>query len=231
MLNTNTANGSGNPWPGACPEEETLRLFVERALDPALMEAVALHIIDCRDCKDTAKEMAEWLAAGSGVDVDNATPEERHAVCAAYNAVRKRHVQALWQQIHALARPRREYLAAADGQTADQIQQETAIRSGFIHFASCTSPGHKDAWHAKWAVPTAATDETCLRLQVFDGNEQPIPSGTLVFCGVDLEIEDGYAFMPVKTFRENVGVSLIALKKADGSMVPGEPVRAYDTGR
>ena len=31
-------------------------------------------------------------------------------------------------------------------------------------------------------------------------------------------------------FRENMGVSLIALKTADGKTIPGEPVRAYEAG-
>lgn len=217
---------------GMCPDEETLGLFVERALEPEWMEATAVHLLGCPRCRETAKEHAEWLAAGRRIDVNDATPEEWQAVRDIYSSVRQKDIQRRWSEIAAAFSPKRDYLAAADGQTADQIQQDIAMRSGFVYFASSVPAGHKDAWYAKWAVPTAATDDTVLRLQVFDGDGKPVESGTLTFCGVDLGIDEGYAYMPIKTFRKNIGVSLIALKRDDGRVVPGEPVsgRGYEPG-
>ena len=228
MLKTQNENGSNCCNLASCPEESTIGRFFEKSLEPAQMEAVALHIIECPRCRDAAADMAEWIAVGREIDVRTATSEERRVVCETYDSVRAKYVQTLWQEIYAAIQPRREYLAAADGQTADQVQQETAMRSGFIHFVSNTPPGHKDAWHAKWAVPTAVSDETCLRLQVFDGNERPIKCGTLIFCGVELAITDGYAFISIKSFRKNIGKSLIALKMSDGRLIEGEPVKAYE---
>lgn len=230
MLKSNNGTVLGGGESEICPDETLLGRFVLRSLDPVQMEAIALHIMACPRCKDIAKDMAEWIVAGRTLDVDAATPEERKVVNDAYGIVRAKYVRELWHEVFAAVRPRREYLAAADGQTDDQIQQETAMRSGFIHFVSCTSPGHKDAWHAKWAVPTTVSDDTYLRLQVFDGSDKPINTGVLIFCGVELEIADGYAFMSIKSFRKNIGKSLIALKTADGRIIEGEPVRAkaYD---
>ncbi len=217
---------------GMCPDEETLGLFVERALESGQMEAVAMHLLDCPRCRESAKEHAEWLAAGRKIDVNDATPAEWQAVRAIYLEVRRKDIQRRWAEIAAAFSPKRDYLAAADGQTADQVQQEIAMRSGFAYFASSVPAGHKDSWHAKWAVPTAVTDNTVLRIQVFDGDGKPVESGTLTFFGVDLGIEEGYAYMPITTFRKNVGVSLIALKRDDGRIIPGEPVSAegYEPG-
>ena len=216
----------------SCPGEEVLQQFAERLLDEAQMEAVVSHLLECSRCRESVKDIAEWLAAGRILDVDDATPDEKRIVEKCIAAVREKHAQTLWRRIFAIAAPSRVYLAAADGQTADQLQRETALKSSFIHFVSCGSEKHKDAWHAMLAVPVEATDETCLRLQVFDKDERPVESGALTFCGVDLPIEDGYAYMPIKTFREHVGVSLIALKTEDGRTIPGMPVRAgaYEGG-
>ena len=223
---------NGNAVSGTCPDEETLGLFAERSLEPGQMETVAMHLLDCPRCKERVKEHVEWMDIGRRTDVNDATPAEWKKVRDIYSSVRRKDVQKRWGEITAAFSPKRDYLAAADGQTADQIQQNIAMRSGFIHFASTVPAGHKDAWHAKLAVPTAATDETVLRLQVFDGDGIPVESGTLTFCGVDLGIEEGYAYMSVKAFRKNIGVSLITLKRADGRAIPGEPVsaRGYEAG-
>lgn len=140
-------------------------------------------------------------------------------------------LKSLWDEIFAAFKPNNCYLAAADGQTGDQIQQETASLSGFVHFVSSNPPTEDDSWHVKLAIPTKVTGDTRLRLQVLDSKEQPIKSGTLVFCGVDIDIGDqGYAYISGKTFMEHIGISLIALKKTDGTIISGVPVRAYEAG-
>ena len=233
MIAHDSLNDNGDLVRGMCPDAETLGLFVERSLEPGRMEAIALHLLDCPRCRQVAKDHAEWIADGRKTDVGNATPEEWQKVRGIYCSVRGRDMQVRWKEIAAAFSPKREYLAAADGQTADQVQQDMAMRSGFIHFAANLPVGHKDAWHARLALPTAVTDDTMLRLQVFDGEGMPVESGTLTFCGVDLGIKDGYAYMSIKSFRDNIGVSLIALKTEEGRVIPGEPVRArnYEPGR
>lgn len=217
---------------GICPDEKTLGLFVEQALEAEQMESVAGHLLDCPQCRERARDHAEWIAAGRKLDVNEAPTEVWQAVRAVHLSARLKDARMRWRRIAATFMPKREYLAAADGQTADQVQQDMAVRSGFIYFAANVPPGHKDAWHARLAIPTAVTDETVLRLQVFDGADRPVENGTLTFCGVDLGIEEGYAYMSIKSFRKNIGISLIALKTEDGRVVPGEPVRAreYESG-
>ena len=233
MIKHDDMNNNGGLARGMCPDGMTLGLFVERSLEPEQMEAVALHLLDCPRCRTEAKDHAEWIADGRRIDVGNATMDEWQAVRGIYRSVREKNMRSRWKEIAAAFGPKREYLAAADGQTADQVQQDVAMRSGFIHFAANVPAGHRDAWSARLAVPTAATNETVLRLQVFDGEGNPVGSGKLTFCGVDLDIEDGYSYMSVKSFRKNIGVSLIALKTDDGRVIPGEPVRAsnYEPGR
>lgn len=227
MKNRENENGFTCNQTDKCPEERILELFVERELEEDLAERIAIHISECKACKDIVREHSKWLLDGRKLDVNDATEEQRSAVREILNAAGIKRAQKIWREIFDAFKERTAYLAAADGQTGDQIQQETAMRSGFVHFVSDSSQNRLDAWHAKLAFPAAITDETYIRLQIFDGEEQPIESGTLIFCGVELNISEGYAYMSVKDFREHIGSSIIALKRSDGKVIPGEPVRAY----
>ncbi len=217
----------GERAPVACPSDEDLGLFVERRLPDPQMAAVAEHLAECPACRETVRDAADWLASGQRLDVESATAEERDAVRRALVEAGAQRVRDLWQRVFNAVKPVREYLAAADGQTADQIQQRNA-RAGILHFVSRTQPPHKDAWHVKVVLPAeTGSDEANIRLQVFDVDERTVPSGVLTFCGVDLDIDEGYAFMPMGEFRKNMRVALVSLRRGDGEPVPGELTAAY----
>ncbi|MBQ7189431.1 MAG: hypothetical protein IJR99_08470 [Kiritimatiellae bacterium] len=229
-INRNVKNDDGK----ACPDRETLRFFVERELDPEGMVIVSQHLKACASCREEVKSHAMWLASGLEMDVADATEEERGIVRNILRQNLSGAVGDLWRNILEMFRKPREYLAAADGQTADQIQQTNADLSGFFHFASKGSCGYKDAWYARLAIPSIVTDKTLFRFQVYDSqdwNRHPVESGVLNFCGVDLEVQDGYATISLKTFRENVGVALITFRRLGGETVPGEPIRLSEMGR
>lgn len=226
-INANNARTENMMGSAACPPGDMLSLFVERRLSDSQMAVVAEHIATCPTCKVEVGDIAEWLSLGKDINVDAATHEERCVVSKALDAVRVQHARELWQRVFAAVKPARAYLAAADGQTADQIQQRNS-RAGILHFVSTPPPPHKDAWHVKVTLPTeTGLDESNIRLQVFDVGENAVPSGVLTFCGVDLNIEDGYAFMPMGEFRKNMHVALIKLKRGDAEPVPGELAAAY----
>ena len=229
MNKTNVVKSSvqGGRVLASCPSDEDLGLFVEKRLPDQQMAAVAEHLAGCPACRETVRDVADWLSSGQRLDAGAATLEERDVVRRALAEAGAQRVRDLWQRVFNAVRPTREYLAAADGQTADQIQQRNA-RAGILHFVSKTQPPHKDAWHVKVVLPAeTGSDETNIRLQVFDVDERAVPSGVLTFCGVDLDIEEGYAFMPMGEFRKNMRVALIALKRGDGESVPGELTAAY----
>ena len=226
-VNTSKTNTGDVVATTMCPSDDTLTLFVERQLPDSQMAVVAEHIATCPVCKSEVMDLAEWLASGKNLDVNAATSDERCAVDKALEPVRARRARELWQRVFLAVRPAHEYLAAADGQTADQIQQRNA-RAGILHFVSTPPPPHKDAWHVKVTLPAeTGSDEAHIRLQVFDVGEKVVPSGVLTFCGVDLHIEDGYAFMPIGEFRKNMHVALIKLKRGDGEPIPGVLAAAY----
>ena len=221
-----TDSGYAAP-PGPCPSDDILGLFAERRLSGPQMAEVAEHIAACAKCKSGIADLAEWLAAGKDLDTDAATDVERRAVEKALDAVRMQRARELWEKVFAAIKPAREYLAAADGQTADQIQQRNA-RAGILHFVSVPPPPHKGSWHVKATLPAATgSDETHIRFQVFDAGGNAVPSGVLTFCGVGLDIEDGYAFMPMGEFRKKMHIALIELKRGDGAPVPGELEAAH----
>lgn len=211
----------------SCPSDEELSLFVERRLPDSSAEFVAMHIATCPRCCANVRDVAEWLAAGQNLDMNAATSGERNIVRKALGVVHTQSVMKLWQKVFASVKPACAYIAAADGQTADQIQQRNT-RAGILHFVSTPPPPHKDSWHVKVTLPAEmGSNDAFIRLQVFDSDECAVPSGVLTFCGIDLNIEDGYAFMPMGEFRRNMRITLIKLKRGDDKIVPGELTEVY----
>ena len=224
---TESSFRSEEPFDCLCPSDEELSLFVERRLPDSSAALVAMHIVTCPECCANVRDVAEWLAAGQNLDVNAATPSERNIVNKALGVVHAQSVLKLWQKVFASVKPACANIAAADGQTADQIQQRNT-RAGILHFVSTPPPPHKDSWHVKVTLPAeTGSDDAFIRLQVFDPDECAVPSGVLTFCGINLNIEDGYAFMPMGEFRRNMRVTLIKLKRDDHGTVPGELTAVY----
>ena len=189
----------------SCPDKELITAFVECALPAETAGEVAMHVSHCEQCRKGMRELVLSKVKGK--------------------------VRDWWAELRESFSPSREYLAAADGQTADQSQHDTAARSGFIHFTANLDDGDVDFWHVKLALPTVVTDESRLRMQVLDKDEQRIECGELTFCGAKLRVEDGRASMPVSEFRmyiKNPDNAMISLRRAAGREVEGLPVLAYD---
>ena len=127
--------------------------------------------------------------------------------------------------------PRQEHLAAAGGQTADQLQEQVAVKSGFVHFEAAVDKQNRDYWFVKLSIPVVVTDKSRLRMQVFeyDANRQecPVPKGLLTFCGVKLEVCDGRASMSLAEFNKAKGFSMISFRRESGRDIPGEPVLGF----
>lgn len=224
---TDSSFSGGKQLNCSCLSDEELSLFVERRLPDSSAEPLAMHIAVCPVCSANVRDVAEWLAVGKNLDMNAATSVERNIVSKALGVVRTQRVMEFWEKVFAAVKPVGTYIAAADGQTADQIQQRNT-RAGILHFVSTPPPLHKDSWHVKATLPAeTGSDDTYIRLQVFDADECVIPSGVLTFCGIDLNIEDGYAFMSMGEFRRNMRVTLIKLKRSDGGTVPGELTAVY----
>ena len=223
MSKTDMKNNIFGKSKDGCPDEEMLGLFVGHSLDESEMASTAIHVIGCDRCKEFVKEHVKRL------DSADATDEERDIVRFALMKNSQEWLKALWDEVFAAFKPTKCCLAAADGQTGDQIQQGTVVESGFVHFVSAY-PAACDAWHITLAIPTVITGVTRLRFNVQNFKEDPIESGTLVFCGVPIDITHGLAHIPIKTFRENIHVPMIALKTADGKIISGKPVRVYMAG-
>ena len=210
---------------GICPSDEELCRFVERRLSDEQMVTVAEHIASCANCRDVVKDIAEWVAAGMELESNTATSKGR--IEGGIDAALIQRAQVLWQKVFDAVGNAHEYLAAADGQTANQIQQRNA-NTGSLTFVSNPPPPHMNSWRAEMILPSdMGADDMGIRFQVFDAEESTIQSGVLRFCGVDLEVEDGYAFMKMGDFRRNMRVAQISLTQGDGVTVPGVLTFAY----
>lgn len=210
-----------------CPSNEDVCAFVERRLPAPQMAAVAEHVAACDGCRERIADLAEWLA--DGLDGDSASSSEDMAAArkALETAGAVRRGMDLWRRLaDAVAVRSRECLAAADGQTADQVQRQNAMAAE-LHFVSNPPPPHRNAWHVKATLPMDMFDEANVRFQIFDGEDHAMPSGVLTFCGIDLGIEEGYAFMSMSEFRRNLHVPAISFSQDGGESVEGEFCAAY----
>lgn len=227
-VNANGVHVDEMPVFSECPAVEDIGGFVERRLPDSRMAAVAEHVATCSECQEKVADFAGWLADGQDLDVDAASlPEDRDAVRKAMAAVDVRRGAELWRRLFdAFGNGTRECLAAADGQTADQMQRDNAM-VGELHFVSIPSTPRKDAWHAKATLPASASDEACIRFQVFDGDDRAMSSGVLRFCDVDLGVEEGYAFMSMGEFRRNLRIPMVWFRHGDGNPVEGVFSAAY----
>lgn len=188
----------------SCPNREMMMSFIDRTLPPEAAGDIALHVSHCEQCRQSMQELIRSKA--------------------------KKTVQDLWTKLRESFTPSREYLAAADGQTADQSQHDTASKSGFIHFMANLDDEDADFWHVKLALPTIVTNESKLRLQVLDRDDRRIERGVLTFCGARLSVKDGRASMLVSEFQtyiKNPANSMISFGRESGREVEGVPVLAY----
>lgn len=224
--NSNEARRDEDFVSAQCPSNEDVSAFVERRLPAPRMAAVAEHAAACPECGERIASLAEWLADGLDGDVAP-SPEDVAAARRALEPGGVRRGMDLWRRLaDAVAARSRECLAAADGQTADQVQRQNAM-AGELHFVSNPPPPHRNAWHVKATLPTDMFDEANVRFQVFDGEDHSMPSGVLTFCGIDLGIEEGYAFMSMSEFRRNLHVPAISFRQDGGKSVEGEFCAAY----
>ncbi len=211
-----------------CPSNEDVCAFVERRLPAPRMAAVAEHVAACGACREKVGDLAEWLA--DGLDASAAFSPEDAAAAArkALESAGVRREMDLWRRLvdAVVRRSSHECLAAADGQTADQAQRQNSM-AGELHFVSNPPPPHRNAWHVRATLPTDMFDEANVRFQVFDGDDRAMPSGVLTFCGVDLGIEEGYAFMSMSEFRRNLHVPAISFRQDGGETVEGVFFAAY----
>lgn len=188
-----------------CPDGELMNAFVECTLPSETAGDVAKHVSHCERCRNCMRELVF------------AKMQEK--------------VLERWARIREAFNPIREYLAAADGQTADQLQHDVAMRSGFIHFVANLDDRDVDFWHVKLALPTVVTDDSLIRLTVLDKASERVECGVLTFCGVKLPVEGGSASMSVSEFRahiRNPENSMISFRRAEGREIEGMPVLAYD---
>jgi len=214
---------------GKCPPKEALIKFAERTLSAEESVEVVAHAVNCSQCVRMISDYVESLAAGiSPEQCDGDRLLEwrgRQAIA------RMREKSQVWQGVFSMFEPVGEHLAAAAGQTPDQMQAEMAVKSGFVHFISVVDKTHRQYWHVRMSIPVTVTDQSELRFQVYekdDGEgERPVDVGVLKFCGSILEVKKGRASIPVSSFGKAERRPIISLVRESVGEMPGEPVLGY----
>lgn len=220
-LNNNRVNG--------CFDIEALALFVENKLGQDDMAEIAGHLMVCEKCAAEAKELAKMHLARLDAESGNVPEEVRQIVSNVMQDAKRKTTVDMWKPVFDAFTPQKEYLAAADGQSADQLQQQAAADAGFFYFYSNgkindRSPG---AWRVRMARPPSGgvSPEYILRLRVEEKSGAPIQSGLLTFCGEPLKICNGMAVMPLSKFLANIRKAMISLRRdGDSEDIPGQLV-------
>lgn len=220
-LSNNRVNG--------CIDVEDLALFTENKLGQDAMAEIAGHLMVCEKCAAVAKELAEMHMARLDAECGNVSDEVRQIVSNVMQDAKRKMAVDMWKPVFDAFTPQKEYLAAADGQSADQLQQQAAADAGFFYFYSNgnvndRSPG---AWRVRMARPPSGgvSPEYILRLRVEDIAGAPIQSGLLTFCGEPLKIHNGMAMMPLSKFLANIRKAMISLRRdGDSEDIPGQLV-------
>ena len=179
------------------------------------------HVCSCRECLDTLRdgaEYAEYLREGAPA----VTQEERSGILARIRELSG--IRLRWEKVLRMLRPQAEILAAADGQNADQQLSRSAMLAARLHFSARCAAGLLRHWTADIPIPEHPTEDTVLRVRVRDGMGRPVVKGGLYFCGMDLPVEEGVAWLSLKDFQEHLSTADIWLEFADGVRESGVPV-------
>lgn len=205
-----------------CPESERLVGFVERTLTDSEMRVISLHLRTCQKCQELVRDYAVFEIARKDAESGEVPEDVSKEVEQAIQSAKHDMTLEMWRSMGECFAPQREFLAAADGQSADQLQHEAAVKSGFLHFASKKGVDADSVWHVKLARPSVISDECVLRFYVESRDSKPVDQGVLAFGGVELEVKGGRALIPIKTFRDNLKIPVVALRIGTGKDVPGE---------
>lgn len=212
-----------------CPSDKVLDGFLSHTLTDEQALAVIDHVERCPQCKGKLADLVEWSWENFSANALSTTAEEEQR--GREFIARKTAIRRYWRGMDVLFMPQQEHLAAAGGQTADQLQEQMAVKSGFLHFEAAIDKQNHDYWFVKLSIPVVVTDKSRLRMQVFeydeDRCERPVMKGILTFCGVKLKVIDGRASMSLSEFNRAKGFSMISFCREEGRNIPGEPVLGF----
>lgn len=192
-----------------CPTHEHLMDFVEERLTPEQIAVIIGHLAICEECRDYVRFYSEWTET----DVQIPTEDEKARLRRSLEAV-KRSVKA-WRDFIGQFRYQ-EVAAAADGY---DVQKAVAQRAGVTVFRSKVR-GEKDSWTVIMPNPTGpVSSESELEFQVYDCDNNPVPSGVLSICGLQLQVEEGQAILKGTRVKEEFTISF---RRDGGIDVPGD---------
>ena len=218
-----------------CLDAETLAAFVENRLEVNEAAEVAGHVMICAKCETVAKDLAHLVALRMNADDANDSGEARELVLLGIREAKRKMRDDAWSRLLERFQPVSELRAAADGQSADQLLQQTAHKAGgSVYFYSHGLKNDKDpnAWCVELIVPPHPTEDCELQFFVKGTKDnEEISEGVLTLGKVPLEIKDGFAHMPLKKFIENIREPLISVRRISsdedsGVDVPGTLVFA-----
>lgn len=192
-----------------CPTHDHLMDFIEKRLASEQMTVIVGHLAVCAKCRDYVGFYSDL----SDAEFPSVAKDEERRLRQSIESV-KRRLKA-WKSFYRQFEYQ-EVAAAADGYDA---QGEIAKRAGFTVFKSKVREG-KNVWTVVLPNLTGpVTPELELDFQVYDFEDNPVPSGLLTIGGLELPVADGHAKLKGTRVQEEIEVSL---RREGGEDVPGD---------
>lgn len=212
-----------------CPDIETIIRFIEQP--PMEKDAqLAAHIFNCSDCRETFNTGLE--AVHCSCQLTQADFRQAHEVVS--KAVNKkdelkeiiawfvekletgRPLLLLTEKIPLLSSRPAPLFASSGKRTKLAVTQGPEIC--FAADVVRTSPLY---WRLKLCFPMVLTESGSLNMTLMDGDDRPIPAGTLSFRGINVDVRNGQAVLSVKDFKESMKGSGLHFTFPDHSVSNG----------
>ncbi len=205
-------------------KSEKLSAFAEMRMLPEEEKTFLEHLLVCQKCQRNLREVYESLLK---IGSPPLTSEEKDGL----RKIVLKHVKRLdqernqqrtgWMILENLANVQPLALAAADDQTADQRLLKSALSSNSLTFVAICDKTHPNYWKATFPIPSEPNPEMELSVEVTDVSGEPVVDGTLIFCGIEKQIEEGWCYISMTELRDNLKKQTIAFKTASGELVEG----------
>jgi len=203
-------------------DDELLAKFVEGRTTSDETAIIIDHIKLCKFCQDAVRFLFSAILSEKHSGLPVLTADERKQVSATIRkCLRQRTAQEespVWKIVFARLTQLLQETTAAD------YPEVLAAGDKKLYFISSTPKHSPCYWAATLELPDMPTDCQDLIFSLADANGRPILAGTLLFCGLEIQISNGTGSLSMEKFQANLGKGNISFYFSDGTCSDGTPV-------
>lgn len=211
-------------------KKEKLSAFAEMRMLPAEETELVNHLFKCESCQHNLRDIYDSLVHKSEFKLLEGEKNELKQIV--LNHVKqlkleRNYRRTGWLILENLTNVKPAALAAADDQTADQKLLKSALATNSLSFVAILDKNHSDYWKATFPIPSAPNPEMELSIEITDVEGQAIQTGILIFCGIEVPVEEGWCYIKLKDLQDNINKQSIAFRHTNGNQVQGRLPNFY----